>query len=481
MAPMVAVLVAAILLATTPAHAQSLPAPSNQGPTAGAAQPSRPIGRVLYASPNGDGTGASPESPLRIADFWPLARPGDTLLLLDGIYRGARSMIVPPAGLSGLPGAPITIRALHDGGVLLDGQGARVPVEVRRCDWLVLEGFNACRAGPDHTAQAVVRLNRSKDCQVRRVCAWDAGGGNTVVFTVNDGEHNLLEDCAGWGYGRKIFSCSQGGNHTTFRRCFGRWEASVYTGPKMTFSATYNTYHNLYENCIGTWDASTGKMPQTYALLAYDGTPYTGSGGGVYTNYAVNQGYGIISAEGYDVGQPFDADTRMLGCIAYLQSSQQASGFPGLFFATHTSGLTLTNCSAFREPGCTGVYNSTAAMSDFYLANNTYDTAGTQDLAVSLCTGVANARVIQSEWVQTDLLYSTETLDILNQVGGLGATIQKRYVDGVLTVDDLWPWPMDQRIYDAMVLGGYDHPVHVTDTIRLLDTAAEQTTAPADR
>ncbi|MDP6777577.1 MAG: hypothetical protein QGI83_12520, partial [Candidatus Latescibacteria bacterium] len=46
-----------------------------------------------------------------------------------------------------------------------------------------------------------------------------------------------------------------------------------------------------------------------------------------------------------------------------------------------------------------------------------------------------------------------------------GADVTRRYQDGVLTDKPLWPWPMNQRIIDAMRLAGYDDPVDVTRTI----------------
>jgi hypothetical protein len=32
--------------------------------------------------------------------------------------------------------------------------------------------------------------------------------------------------------------------------------------------------------------------------------------------------------------------------------------------------------------------------------------------------------------------------------GATGARVTKRYVDGVVTNDNLWPWPMDDRIWN---------------------------------
>src|SRR5262249_6248067 len=72
-----------------------------------------------YASPDGGGDGISQSSPFQIADFWSVAGPGTTLCLLDGTYQDATNMIVPPVGISGTSTAPITVRALNDGGVFI--------------------------------------------------------------------------------------------------------------------------------------------------------------------------------------------------------------------------------------------------------------------------------------------------------------------------------------------------------------------------
>ena len=205
-----------------------------------------------YASPGGDGDGRSPSGPFQIADFWPLAEPGDTLLLLDGKYTGVDSMITPARGLKGAQDAPITVKALNDGAVEIDGEGKRPTVRLYENDYLVLEGFNAHSAYGGRVAATTVLLMRSSHNVVRRVCAWDSQDANTSVFGVHYGRHNLIEDCAGFGVARKIFTNSQHGDYTIFRRCWARWEGCHIIGPKMSFSLYYNSYHNLMENCIAT-------------------------------------------------------------------------------------------------------------------------------------------------------------------------------------------------------------------------------------
>ena len=79
-------------------------------------------GHTYYASPGGGGDGSSRSSPFKVADFWHIAQPDDTLLLLNGRYTGVDSMIIPPQHLSGKPDKPITIRAQNDGKAEIDGE-----------------------------------------------------------------------------------------------------------------------------------------------------------------------------------------------------------------------------------------------------------------------------------------------------------------------------------------------------------------------
>jgi hypothetical protein len=171
-----------------------------------------------------------------------VAAAGKTLCLLDGTYTGYTSMILPPKELNGASGIPITIRALNDGKVLINGLGGLPPVQLSYNDWFVIEGINACCSNT-----SVVSLSNSSSNVIRRVAAWDAADKNTNIFGAHYGSHNLFEDVAGWGRARKIFSMSQGGDFTTVRRAWGRWERSTVVGPKLTYSLAYNSYHMTCE------------------------------------------------------------------------------------------------------------------------------------------------------------------------------------------------------------------------------------------
>ena len=182
-----------------------------------------------YASPNGGGNGLSQSSPFKIANFWKVASPGKTLCLLDGVYSDA---IKPPQNLNGTASARITVRALNDGKVRINGGGVRTPVSLANNDYFVLEGFDV-----HNSSGSVVHISSGADHNVvRRVCAWDAADNtNTVVWAVHYNTGNLLEDVCGFGSGRKIYSNSQNGNNVTISRAWGRWERSIIEWPEEVY------------------------------------------------------------------------------------------------------------------------------------------------------------------------------------------------------------------------------------------------------
>src|SRR5262249_47675717 len=98
-----------------------------------------------YASPTGTGKG-SQSNPFKISDFWAFAKPGTTLCLLDGTYRGVDSMIQPPALLSGAAGQPITVKCLNETSTStpcnIDGQSLYRTVYFFSNSWFVIEGID---------------------------------------------------------------------------------------------------------------------------------------------------------------------------------------------------------------------------------------------------------------------------------------------------------------------------------------------------
>jgi hypothetical protein len=402
-----------------------------------------------YASPTGTGNGLSPSTPFQISRFWSVAGAGKTLCLLDGIYTGDSSMINPPDNLSGASGNPITIRALNDGKVTINGQGAWQPVTLIRNNYFVLEGFNAHSSGND----SVLRIGASQHNVVRRVAVWDAEDGNEAIVSAGGSEYTLLEDVAAWGVGRKVFSGSQGGNYLTCRRCWGRWERSTYTGPKMVYTLAYNNHHMLVENSIGTWSGE--KQPSSYRLQCPGGVTdgsYCGT-----TMSGVNHPYGIFSADGYSGTPPADSGTRLYGSIAYLRPTD--TNVPPHLFDSNIPG----NGFNFRDNAAyipRGSFGNVKPMRYIAHSGSGNLLSATRYTAV----GGGAAYQISSTWHPANIYQGSNPPSGSIYTNPTYAKICKRYVNGQLTNEPLWPWPMNQRIKEAMVQSGRA-AVDVTQTI----------------
>lgn len=481
--------------------------------------------------------GLSPDRPFLISDFWTRSpQAGDVLVLLDGTYTGLDSRIFPPPTLDlvGTPDNPIRIVAENDGRAVIngdtdgdgvgdlltclistfngdpadaDGDGQWDRLSAKR--YVSIEGLNVC-----NSSGSCVVLSGADHVRVYRVCAWNANvAENSMVFVSTYGDDNLFEDCAGWGTGRKIFKAygysapgvESHGN--TFRRCFGRWEKSTRSDPKMTFSYQYLSSHNLLENCVGTWDEQPGaNSSQMNGIFAHDN--------------------GVVGM------------SRLVGCVAYLKASQNCN-LRQLLRATLTSDFEIENCFAYvdnahpRAPlinpfyvagdgGANTVAHITSIGGRGVLSSRTYtslqnvlvcqaldrDADGNpqDDNNVCALTGGTNATHVyfhanDENWESRNCLtiplnilspevvpqYDPECpnrvddrfrtgpdgigLDPLLNVYGrsfltahaspqlaargtagsdVGADIWFRCVDGVQTREPLWPWPMNRRILDAM-------------------------------
>ena len=406
-----------------------------------------------YATPSGTGNGTSASQPFKIANFWSVARPGHTLCLLDGQYTGSASMINPPDNLSGTSSARITVRALNDGKVWINGQGKYYPVQLYYNNYFTIEGVNA-----SNSAATVISISRAHHNIIRRVAAWDAADGNHSIYGIHNATYTLLEDVAGWGIARKIYESSQGGNNTTIRRAWGRWEGSHVVGPKMTYTLAYNNTNMIVENALGTWSGE--RMKQTYTLLDYYGKPWTGNGAGTYTNYRVDQPYGVFGIDGFTSSDK-NARSKLLGSLAYIRGSDRFQ--PGqVVFVTKIDSLEIAHTTAYIEPG------SHSAKQRFGLHNLQSSTG--RNLVARNLTGVGgNGSYYGSEWKRSAISEGSSMSSVSNAFtsNGSGANLCFRYKDGVLTSQPLWPWPMNQRIIDATVQSGRS-AVNVTATVEKL-------------
>jgi len=316
--------------------------------------------RVFYAAPSPIGqagnAGTSRDAPTTVESFlkYRSPRPGDTLILLDGLYQAPEDMIRARFSegvlLRGTPDKPIVIRAENEGRVTINGNRAYAPIALEGGDqdfpnqmyqWVKIAGVNAC-----NSSGTVVSLTLCQKCVLHRVCAWDASGYNQHVFQIYRGRDNLLSDCAGWGRGRKIFSVYGpvvGGqpadvewwsHNNVLRRCWGRWESwarKVEIGPGWggghgeTYSYNYDCWDTHLENCIATFDArgEPGELVTPFALFLHEG---------------------CSNCPG------FRDEGKLYGCIGYVQGPQVV--YPGSAFNLYSlaSSQRIKNCLAYVDP-----------------------------------------------------------------------------------------------------------------------------------
>jgi len=395
-----------------------------------------------YASPTGSSNGLTETTPFKIADFWSVAGPGKTLCLLDGTYIGGSSMITPPQNLNGVAGYPITVKALNDGKAIINGEGNRRPVNLYYNNYFILEGFNAHDSNQD-----VIQVARSEHSIVRRVVAWNAPiDQNAHVYIISNSTNILLEDVSGFGTGRKIFLVYRSTDNT-IRRAWGRWEGSIAIGPKHVFAPIYNAYGTMIENSIGTWtgEKMTGSVDQPYDILGVDG-----------------------------IADDWSSDrkvrVRLLGNIMYENGGGTFHPAQQVFFTKHDE-IHITDLATYFPEG---QYSSkrTATLSQCWTTATGGVDCPNPNLTITNFTSIGGAGYsISSHWQKTNVKAGSSVNAIYPQgenlfvnSGNVGATICKRYVDGVLTQEPLWPWPMDQRTYDALQQAGKT-PFHITEVI----------------
>jgi hypothetical protein len=388
-----------------------------------------------YASPSGSGNGLSQGSPFQIAKFWSVATPGKVLCLLDGTYTGG---ITPPDTFAGTASQPITIRALNEGEVLIDGgtsKGAYL-----RGSYGILEGVNV--KGGDNSTFTISYY--SDHWIARRIVIWnDTNANNNVDNMVElNGTNGLLEDCAVFGKGRKLVTLGAGGGgggnrNNVVRRCWSRWENRTPGGsPTNTFEMGYYQDGVTYENLIGT----RGCIP------------------GCYSN----------SPE-----PPFELfmtkNSKWLGSISYVPpEADYASGGLLFFYGDGGSGHYSENVLLKDIVGYISPANPAFSVSRPFRLDQ--EVVSNVNLRVDNLVGVAGATGSCSEpsWQGCNTIRTGRSLaeaigpdkSVWREVPG----ICHRYVNGQLTNDPLWPWPMNQRIKDALVQSGRA-PVDVTQTM----------------
>lgn len=301
---------------------------------------------------------------------------------------------------------------------------------------------------------------------LRRIVAWRdflpygstedyeaIGGHNVHVFDIAHATDVLVEDCAGFGWARKIFQ-NYKTQRVTFRRSWGRWDGRhpYAQGNKFVFSCSYKGYDALCENLIATVGGSPDEAaaPASYApavhLIATDG--------------AARASARWLEPAGRDVHA---LGLRILGSLAYLPAEPRYRRVTGV----HVGG------SGYPNKGQKGVRieNSVAAVAGseryaFGLQDCNDDEIKHPDgcswrqkadrdaapLVLARVTAVGESDVLKigDDWRTQQVVRRApgEEIDIYGAEGG-GAALCFRSIDGQESDEPLWPWPMQDRIAAA--------------------------------
>jgi hypothetical protein len=203
----------------------------------------------------------------------------DTLIVGDGIYAGASNTInsqttgIQP--VSGSPSAYTTIKAEHDGGVLItytNSAGIKI---------LGNENIDATEFNPDSGSSkqnyimvrgfivsgSTIAVEGAKYIKIINCGSVDAWDGNNVNMGTAFSEYILFEGCYAWGSGRYKF-LSFHSRRSIFRNCVGRLDYAAMQANEYDPVATFSMYSSTdieVQNCIDI-DSDTEKWGSTGAL-----------------------------------------------------------------------------------------------------------------------------------------------------------------------------------------------------------------------
>lgn len=467
---------------TTPATSSSA-GPDNPS---GGQEPGLPT-CTHYAAPANatpPGTSGNPgtsAAPFRIQDFWSVSGgpQGKVLCLKDGEYTGSAYMLTPTNGLSGTSDINrIIIRAEHDGLATINGEFFRNPIDFKNNSWYLVQGINA-----KNGMRYVAIIGDGVDCRTgpgsnnnifRRLMLWDVDPNqNTTIVEHCFANNNRWEDYGVFGMGSRSFHVYIGSNNT-FVRPWARFEGMLgyRAGPNKSFQIGYGSngnVNNVVLDGLFTWWA--GSMPQQFSQWNWgvnDGASCTPTpcNNGTVTNYNVTEKTGPYFSE----MNPDDTNAQMkvYGGISYLRAGDSiGTGSPPPSQATQMLGIRWGSNMTLKDV-LVIVPSSLAGASSILGFNlGTGDPGNVSNSAINVSSIISGSNALQGGWSISNScggggtsICNATTLTGLNSLnanpwtGTAGANLCKRHDGANRTTVPLWPWPMNQRIKDALTAAG---------------------------
>ena len=446
---------------------------------------------AYYVSPTGLDTnlGTSTSSPWgTFVKAWTVLQPGDTLYLMDGEYK----QVLEPT-INGTSGNPVTIKALNDGKAVINGEGVRSAVVIGKSWDLITHTRDTINPYGNYiNVEGIVAKNSNMDVyqiygrnvNLRRCSGYNANPhDNYHVITVwslgtpANPANVLVEDCVAAGSGRKMLVAYDTYVNVVFRRNFVAWQ--TWQGDSF---------------CLGRWPQNDGI--ELYPK-AYEDQPDV-LNNSIFEN---NINFGLTANTGIDLSPNpgMRAGNKFLGDISLgtgmrwdPNNSNSVKFVPAAITLNPCSynGVSMPSSCGSQGTQCNDFGNATsyragmavgALSSPQVLKNNMFqDIFSAYNGSVGLVAGAwgagtTNNQLLNSTFVNNDIGAAplpvgvpagtdTTRADLnrfslvrnlkigqmptgeSNPAPGTGATLQYRYVDGVLTSQPLWPWSMEERI-----------------------------------
>ncbi|MDR4506275.1 MAG: hypothetical protein MRK01_16000 [Candidatus Scalindua sp.] len=391
---------------------------------------------------------------------------GDTLYLMDGTFTESLKVTI-----SGIPGNPITFKALNDGQATVDGRNSRIPFSMRGAStsnhlkYVDVEGIVF-----RNSSNNVIDTKYIDHVTFRRVSGYDADANlNVVVFSFWASDNILVEDCAAGGTGRKMFSffnCT----FVTSRRCFGLWKSTNLTETEGI--NPYGASDCLQENCIHMDDPAGDKNVKN-GILIVDNGGVGGSRNRVYgcisrdanANYMISSQKSILmtgnefknnvslNADNFGIQQRAGNNCKMMNFTIVnaaknaVKVNAQLFGDSGILYGDmrnssliSSGGTGINVVNSIEVKGFVHSYNNLYGMTNNYSGTS----AGTGEISV-------NPNYDTETYGDGAYLMVPIPLKGRGENGAdIGAEVLYQYIDGTLYRDDqhrLWPWPMEDRIF----------------------------------
>ena len=413
---------------------------------------------TYYISPSGSdsnpGTQANPFATFSHA--FSQMSGGDTLYVMDGVYN--EQVTGMPSGTAG---NYTEIYAVNDHAVDVDGQGTLPDKAYEALLYINNKSYIKIRGITFHDSyntNNVGNISGSNHIEIKVCGFWQAGTyKHAKPLYIGTSSNILIEDVWAFGRGRYTVHLGSGAENCTLRRVVTRWDDGMYTSEPIAGFTLYKAYNNIVENCI-TLDHRTSNHP------------------------AGHEGYYLIS---WNASYPETKDNDLYGCIAL---NLPVKGFSNETNKdTNDDNNTFTNCVAVdcsrgiqiqAGRGCILRNNSAINCSGDGFRNNVrgINTSFKNNLAVGCggdgfinnggtytsfdYNGYYNNSTNRSGFSagandrsdNPSLLYPIRIEPDSNYKGAgegggdIGANIIKRYENGSLTANNLWPWPYEDWI-----------------------------------